>query len=80
MLRLAGPDVYDSWVAGETKWTDPAVVAAFEAFGDVVEASRALRAVGFACFRRRALGKVVVGVVGDVHATPPGEPAGIENG
>jgi alpha-glucoside transport system substrate-binding protein len=39
LIRQAGPDVYDSWVAGETKWTDPAVVAAFEAFGDVVENS-----------------------------------------
>lgn len=39
LIRQAGPDVYDSWVAGETKWTDPAVVAAFEAFGDVLENS-----------------------------------------
>ena len=39
LIRQAGPDVYDSRVAGETKWTDPAVVAAFEAFGDVVENS-----------------------------------------
>jgi alpha-glucoside transport system substrate-binding protein len=39
LIRQAGPEVYDSWVAGETKWTDPAVKAAFEAFGEVLEAS-----------------------------------------
>jgi alpha-glucoside transport system substrate-binding protein len=39
LIRQAGPDVYDSWVNGETKWTDPAVKAAFEAFGDVLENS-----------------------------------------
>jgi alpha-glucoside transport system substrate-binding protein len=39
LIRQAGPDVYDSWVAGKTKWTDPAVKAAFEAFGDVLENS-----------------------------------------
>jgi alpha-glucoside transport system substrate-binding protein len=39
LIRQSGPDVYDSWVAGETAWTDPAVKAAFEAFGDVVENS-----------------------------------------
>jgi alpha-glucoside transport system substrate-binding protein len=39
LIRQAGPEVYDSWVAGTTKWTDPAVKAAFEAFGDVLEES-----------------------------------------
>jgi alpha-glucoside transport system substrate-binding protein len=39
LIRQAGPEVYDSWVAGTTKWTDPAVKAAFEAFGDVLENS-----------------------------------------
>jgi alpha-glucoside transport system substrate-binding protein len=39
LIRQAGPEVYDSWVAGKTKWTDPAVKAAFEAFGDVLEKS-----------------------------------------
>ncbi|HEX5590441.1 MAG TPA: ABC transporter substrate-binding protein [Candidatus Limnocylindrales bacterium] len=39
LIRQSGPDVYDSWVAGETKWTDPAVKAAFEAFGDVLDNS-----------------------------------------
>jgi alpha-glucoside transport system substrate-binding protein len=37
LIRQAGPDVYDSWVNGETKWTDPAVKGAFEAFGEVLE-------------------------------------------
>jgi alpha-glucoside transport system substrate-binding protein len=36
LLRQAGPDVYDSWVRGETKWTSPEVKAAFETFGDAV--------------------------------------------
>ena len=36
LIRQSGPDVYDSWVAGTTKWTDPAVKAAFEAFGEVL--------------------------------------------
>jgi alpha-glucoside transport system substrate-binding protein len=39
VLRQSGPDVYDSWVAGETKWTDPAIKQAFEAFGEVLSAS-----------------------------------------
>jgi alpha-glucoside transport system substrate-binding protein len=39
LIRQAGPVVYDSWVAGETKWTDPAVKSAFEAFGEVLENS-----------------------------------------
>lgn len=39
VLRQAGPDVYNSWWQGETKWTDPAIKAAFETFGQVVENS-----------------------------------------
>ena len=39
LIRQSGPEVYDSWVNGETKWTDPAVKAAFEAFGEVLEGS-----------------------------------------
>lgn len=39
LIRQAGPEVYDSWVAGTTKWTDPAVKAAFEAFGAVLDKS-----------------------------------------
>jgi len=33
MLRTAGPDVYDKWVAHEIPWTDPRVKKAFETFG-----------------------------------------------
>jgi alpha-glucoside transport system substrate-binding protein len=36
ILRQAGPDVYDGWVAGTTKWTDPAIKSAWETFGDAV--------------------------------------------
>ncbi len=39
VIRQAGPEVYDSWVAGTTKWTDPAIKTAFEAFGEVLENS-----------------------------------------
>jgi alpha-glucoside transport system substrate-binding protein len=39
VIRQAGPDVYDTWVAGTTKWTDPAIKSAFEAFGAVLEDS-----------------------------------------
>ena len=39
VIRQAGPDVYDSWVAGTTKWTDPAIKTAFESFGEVLDAS-----------------------------------------
>ena len=37
VIRQSGPEVYDSWVAGQTKWTDPAIKSAFEAFGEVLE-------------------------------------------
>lgn len=36
VLRQAGPDVYDAWVAGTQKWTSPEIKAAFEAFGSAV--------------------------------------------
>jgi alpha-glucoside transport system substrate-binding protein len=36
MLRTAGPDVYDQWVAHEIPFNDPAVVNAGEVFGDVM--------------------------------------------
>lgn len=39
VLRQAGPDVYDAWVAGEQAWTSPEIRQAFEAFGEVVEGS-----------------------------------------
>lgn len=36
MLRTAGPEVYDQWVAHEIPWTDPAVKKAWEIFGQIV--------------------------------------------
>ena len=39
VIRQSGPTVYDSWVAGTTKWTDPAIKQAFEAFGEVLDNS-----------------------------------------
>ena len=36
VLRQAGPDVYNSWWQGKTKWTDPAIKSAWQTFGDVV--------------------------------------------
>ncbi|HUQ43891.1 MAG TPA: extracellular solute-binding protein [Candidatus Limnocylindria bacterium] len=36
VLRQAGPDVYNSWWQGQTKWTDPAIKSAWETFGTVV--------------------------------------------
>jgi alpha-glucoside transport system substrate-binding protein len=39
VLRQAGPDVYNSWWQGQTKWTDPAIKQAWQTFGDVVAQS-----------------------------------------
>jgi alpha-glucoside transport system substrate-binding protein len=36
LLRTAGPDVYDQWVAHEIPFDDPAVKAAAERFGEVL--------------------------------------------
>jgi alpha-glucoside transport system substrate-binding protein len=36
MLRTAGPDVYDQWVAHEIPFDDPAVKAAAEQFGEIL--------------------------------------------
>lgn len=36
MLRTAGPAVYDQWVNHEIPWTHPAVVRAWEIFGQIV--------------------------------------------
>ncbi|PJI86741.1 ABC transporter substrate-binding protein [Luteimicrobium subarcticum] len=33
VLRLDGPDVYDQWVAGDVKFTDPKIVSAFDGVG-----------------------------------------------
>jgi alpha-glucoside transport system substrate-binding protein len=37
VLRQAGTEVYDGWVAGTTPWTDPAIKAAWEEFGVAVQ-------------------------------------------
>ena len=39
VLREAGPDVYNNWWAGKVKWTDPAIMKAFQDFGQVVATS-----------------------------------------
>jgi alpha-glucoside transport system substrate-binding protein len=39
VLRQSGPDVYDKWVAGTQTWSSPEIKAAYEAFGDVLDAS-----------------------------------------
>jgi alpha-glucoside transport system substrate-binding protein len=36
VLRSAGPDVYTSWYQGKTKWTDPAIKAAFDMYANDV--------------------------------------------
>jgi len=36
MLRSAGPQIYDQWVAHEIPWTHPAVKRSFEYFGQIV--------------------------------------------
>jgi alpha-glucoside transport system substrate-binding protein len=35
VLRQAGPEVYDQWVAGEVAFSDPQIVEAFETFGEI---------------------------------------------
>ncbi|HEV8490561.1 MAG TPA: extracellular solute-binding protein [Candidatus Limnocylindrales bacterium] len=39
VLRQSGPDVYDNWVAGKLTWSAPEIKSAYEAFGDVLDAS-----------------------------------------
>ena len=36
VLRQAGPEVYDRWVAGEQQWSSPEIKAAFETFADAL--------------------------------------------
>ncbi len=36
VLRQAGPEVYDSWAAGDTPFTDPDIEAAFDSVGDIL--------------------------------------------
>jgi len=37
VLRQAGPDVYDQWVAGDVKFTDPEIKEAFESVGEILK-------------------------------------------
>ncbi|MCJ1673716.1 ABC transporter substrate-binding protein [Rathayibacter sp. VKM Ac-2929] len=36
VLRESGPDAYDSWVAGDTPFTDPKIKAAFDSVGSIL--------------------------------------------
>jgi alpha-glucoside transport system substrate-binding protein len=36
VLSQAGPTVYDSWWQGKTKWTDPAIKAAWQTWGTIL--------------------------------------------
>ncbi|MEQ6897707.1 ABC transporter substrate-binding protein [Microbacterium sp. KR10-403] len=36
VLRQSGPDVYDKWVAGDVKFTDPEIKKAFDAVGEIL--------------------------------------------
>ncbi|WP_295574250.1 ABC transporter substrate-binding protein [uncultured Microbacterium sp.] len=36
VLRQAGPEVYDQWVAGDVKFTDPEIADAFDAVGEIL--------------------------------------------
>lgn len=36
VLRQSGPDVYDDWVAGDVKFTDPEIAEAFDAVGSIL--------------------------------------------
>lgn len=36
VLRQSGPEVYDSWVAGDVKFTDPEIKDAFDAVGSIL--------------------------------------------
>lgn len=44
VLRTAGPDVYDTWVTGETKFSDPAIVDAFDTAGEILKNDRFVNA------------------------------------
>ena len=64
VLRQSGTEVYDSWVAGTTPWTDPAIKSAWEEFGTAVENAFG----GPAYVNGTAFGKSVVPLFSD----PPG--------
>ena len=36
VLRTAGPEVYDQWIAGEVKFSDPEIKEAFDMVGDIL--------------------------------------------
>ncbi len=36
VLRQSGPEVYDQWVAGDVKFTDPEIKEAFDAVGEIL--------------------------------------------
>jgi len=36
VLRQSGPDVYDDWVSGDVKFTDPEIKDAFDAVGSII--------------------------------------------
>jgi len=36
VLRQAGPDIYDQWVANEVPFTDPAIAEAFDSVGEIL--------------------------------------------
>ncbi|MCY7325333.1 MAG: ABC transporter substrate-binding protein [Microbacteriaceae bacterium] len=36
VLRAAGPEVYDQWIAGEVKFSDPEIKEAFDLVGDIL--------------------------------------------
>ncbi len=46
MLRFNGPEAYDQWVAGDLKFSDPSVVAVFDAIIDLWETPGAVFAGG----------------------------------
>jgi len=37
VLRQAGPDVYDQWVANDVKFTDPEITDAFDSVGEILK-------------------------------------------
>lgn len=46
MLRTAGPEAYDQWVAGELKFSDPAVINVFNMINDLWSIEDAVFAAG----------------------------------
>ncbi|RWZ68416.1 carbohydrate ABC transporter substrate-binding protein [Labedella populi] len=61
VLRQAGPEVYDQWVANEIPFTDPQIAEAFDAVGEILKNPEYVNA-GF-------------GDVASITTTPFGDPA-----